>query len=311
MVSRKNFFKFLAISFREGTPLRRVDILRKYQMVDPPESSMPWELYAATVEKELSDLLEDPEACEDKFQDFFERHPCCLPRLYPFCRRGAHGPFPYAVISQPVLPGISGHVPDFLYITRDSATVFAVLIEIERPFKKWATKGGQPSAAFTQATDQITDWKSWFSDPSNIRLFQESYQIPSDWVRFRSFEQRYFLVFGRRDDPTITPAFNRKRKQLERVNEFYMTYDRICPDREMEDCLCVKLDRDGYRAISVPPTFRLGPAWIEDLRMIRDVEVAIKNNQYLSKIRKDFLLQRLPYWKSVNCGELIRGGDCE
>ena len=283
---------------------------KSYQVVTPPEPAMSWDKYVGIIDSELQALFANVSAVEKDFQEFFERHPCCLPQMYPVFKRGAHGPYPGAIISQPVLPGYSRKVPDFLYITRDSATVYAVLIEIEHPAKPWATAGGQSSAEFTQATNQLADWKSWFADPLNIVQFRELYRIPTDWIQSRTFEQRYFLIYGRRSDSSLTEAFNKKRKHLERENECHMTYDRIQPQREM-DCLCTKLDEKGYRAISVPPTLELGPMWASEGKMIRDKEIAVRANRYLSDVRKEFLITRWPYWDAWNRAGIIDSKDRE
>jgi len=272
---------------------------------------MAWDDYAEIIDAEWQALLLNANAVEKDFQEFFERHPCCIPQMYPVFKRGAHGPYPAAIIAQPVLPGFSRKVPDFLYITRDSATVYAVLIEIEHPSKPWATVGGQSSAEFTQATNQIADWKSWFSDPLNIVQFRELYRIPSDWIHSRTFEQRYFLIYGRRSDPSLTEAFNKKRKHLERENECHMTYDRIQPQRDLSQYLCAKLDSSGYRAISIPPTLQLCPNFADYWKLIRDKEQAVLSNRYLSKIRKNFLATRWPYWDSWSPSGIINGADRE
>jgi hypothetical protein len=283
---------------------------KSYQIVVPPEQAMPWDTYVGIVDQEWQALLAKTDSVEKDFQEFFERHTCCLPQMYPVFKRGAHGPYPGAIISQPVLPDFTRKVPDFLYITRDSATVYAVLIEIEHPAKPWATAGGQSSAEFTQATNQIADWKSWFNDPLNIAQFQKYYRIPSDWNQSRTFEQRYFLIYGRRTDSSLTEAFNKKRKHLERENECHMTYDRIQPQREM-DCLCAKLDGNGYRALSIPPTLELGPNFADYWKLIHDKEAAVRANRYLSKIRKEFLIGRWPYWDTWNRAGIIDLNDRE
>lgn len=285
-------------------------LTKSYEIIVPPERAMLWETYVGIVYQEWHDLLANPDAVEKDFQGFFERHTCCLPQMYPVFKRGAHGPYPGVIISQPALPGFSRKVPDFLYITRDSATVYVVLIEIEHPAKPWATSTGQQSSEFTQATNQIADWKSWFRDPLNIAQFQKHYRIPSDWIQSRTFEQRYFLIYGRRNDPTLTEVFNKKRKLLERENECHMTYDRIEPQREM-DCLCAKIDESGYRAISIPPTLELGPMWAGEGKMIRDKELAVRTNRYLSNIRKHFLIERWPYWDAWHRAGVIDSKDRE
>jgi hypothetical protein len=279
-----------------------------YKIATSPVQPMAWDDYVATMESEWNALLSNSSVGERHFQEFFERHPCYLPQINNFFDgRGGHGPYPSAVITQPVLPGYSRKIPDFLWITRDSATVYAVLIEIEDPKKSWATSAGQSSAEFTQATNQIADWKAWFNDPLNVAQFRELYRIPTDWVRNRAFEQRYVLIFGRRGDPSLTEAFNKKRKHLERENECHMTYDRLRPQRDLSWCLCAKLDGEGYRAVSIPPTLELGPMLADNWKLIRDKEAAVHANKYLCEKRKDFLATRWSYWdKWANNGGGIR-----
>src|SRR5438552_1960457 len=129
---------------------------KSYEVVTPPAPPMVWDDYVATMESEWNALLSSNSVAESDFQEFLERHPCYLPQVdHFFGGRGGHGPYPSAVITQPVLPGYSRKIPDFLWIARDSATVYAVLIEIEDPKKSWATSAGQSSAEFTQGTNQI------------------------------------------------------------------------------------------------------------------------------------------------------------
>lgn len=224
-----------------------------------------------------------------------------------FGGRGGHGPFPGAVISQPVLPGFSRKIPDFLWLARDSATVYAVLIEIEDPAKSWATSAGQSTSDFTQAANQIADWKTWFAEPLNTRQFLDLYRIPIDWVHTRAFEQRYILIYGRRMETSLNDAFNKKRKHLERENECHMTYDRLQANRGLSSCLCVKLDGKGYRAVSVPATVELGPAQAHNWKIIRHKEEAALANRYLSQKRKRFLATRWKYWDDwANAGGAFR-----
>jgi len=266
-----------------------------YSIVNSLEPPMSWNDYEQTVLHEWSSLLESSQSSPDErsFQSFFERHPCMLP-----CgiEGGHHGVFPLALISQPPLSGLGGKIPDFLWIVRDSASVYAVLVEIEEPSKPWATESGQQNAKLTQAINQIKDWKSWFKNPTNETRFIEDYRIPQFLTRKRSFEQRYILVYGRRSDPTLTEKFNKKRIELQGENEIYMTYDRLFPNQYYDQNLTVKLDDEGYKAISVPPTIKLSPSNAKDRSLIRDKEIAIRKNNYLSTPRKEFLINRLEYW---------------
>jgi hypothetical protein len=306
-----SFDRFFARGKQSGMQNCAVSVLAKtYEIAVPPEPAIRWEVYAAIIEQELQALLANPNAKERDYQEFFERHPSCLPQMYPIYQRGAHGPFP-AIVSQPVLPGYSRKMPDFLYITRDSGTVYAVLIEIEDPAKPWATESGQQSSQFSQATNQLLDWKSWFREPTNVLQFWDLYRLPSYLREGRSFEQKYFLIYGRRSDPTLSESFNKKRKDLERPDETHMTYDRIQPSSELRYCLCAKLNSIGYRAISVPPTIELGPMDADINRVIRGKDDAVRANRYLSEVRKMFLIERWPYWDNWKGGGVKSSGDRE
>jgi len=124
-------------------------------MEAPPERTTRWEEYEKLLGREWEELLARPGTAERDFQEFFESHPCCIPQTYRLFQRGAHGPFPGAIITQPPLTGLRAKRPDFLYITRDSATVFAVMVEIEHPSKSWATASEQPSADFREKAAAI------------------------------------------------------------------------------------------------------------------------------------------------------------
>ncbi|WP_265595945.1 Shedu anti-phage system protein SduA domain-containing protein [Verrucomicrobium sp. BvORR106] len=260
---------------------------------------------------EYGQLLDREGSSEQDFQSFFEDHPCFMPEAYGTFGRGGHGPYPGAIVSQPILPGITTRFPDFLYIARDSATVFAVMIEIEHPRKLWATKSGRSTAEFTQATDQILEWKAWFSNPLNVALFRETYRIPEDWTRLRTFEQRYMLVYGRGAEESLNGEFNRKRSHLQRPDEIYMTFDRLRPNYNLHHCVCARIDASGYRAISVPPTIELGPNQEYGFQAIRDKVTAVKKNKYISDTRKEFLCSRIPYWDNWSGSGVRSSADFE
>lgn len=204
--------------------------------------------------------------------------------------------FPNALISQPILPGLGSKTPDFMWIASDSSSVFVVLMEIEDPNKSWATKKGQPSAKLTQAINQLKDWQKWFSEPLNEEKFKKDYKIPPYLLESRSFQKIYILIYGRRSDPSLTDSFNKKRALLQNQNEIYMTYDRIKPNRQLKDCLTVKLDKRGYTALHVQPTIRLGPIHAENRSLIQLKDLAVNRNIYLSKTRRQFLNSRWEYW---------------
>ncbi len=267
-----------------------------YEIEKPNTPALKWEEYKELITSEWKKLLEDNQDDENKYQEFFERHPCMLPRVYGIFHEGAHGVWPSALISQPVLPTFTRKIPDFMWIAYDSESIYAVLIEIEAPSKPWATEKGQQHHLLTQAIDQIKDWKVYFSNPLNLAQFKEHYKIPNYLLSNHAFLQRYILIYGRRDDVTSNKAFSEKRAFLHGDDEHFMTYDRLSPNKYLSNNICVRIDQFGYKAISIPPTFELNPFEAEDWVIIRDRNKAVQNCKYINIERKNFLIRRWKYW---------------
>lgn len=198
--------------------------------VGEPEDDVDIDEYLEKVSTDWSTLLKsNPD--ESLIQDFVERHPCLLPDPYNAFQRGHHGVMTGLVYSQPQLPGPRLLKPDFMYIAMDSSGIFPVLIEIETPGKKHATKSGQPSAPLTQARSQLTDWASWFDEPENQLQFRKTYRITDSMVRVRRLRPRYVLVYGRRIDAISNPRFAKTRANSRKHDTVEMTYDRLTPNR--------------------------------------------------------------------------------
>lgn len=258
---------------------------------------MSWEAYEAIVAREWKELRERVSAVEADYQAFFERHPCMLPIGFQGSIGGHHGAFPAAVISQPPFAGLVRRVPDFMTISKDSAGVHIRLIEIERPDKEWFTVSGQPTADLTQAMDQLREWKQWLTDPINMQQFKRDYRFPEYYLQYTNFVFHYILIYGSNNERT--ERYKNKRFFLQQPGDIFMTFDRLFPDEHLKNYLTVKLDQHGYRAVSIPPTFRLGPMRSEFNPSIRDKHIAVEENKYLSQARKKFLTERLPYWDEI------------
>lgn len=288
---------------------------KTYIIKKDKNSAWDWDRYEKAIQKEWQQLLDNQNSRSEKdFQSFLERNPCCLPSPHGVFQVGAHGLFPTAVISQPKLTGLQTKIPDFLLISRDSASIYANFIEIEAPNKTWATKKGQQSAELTQAINQIKDWKSWFENGINRQKFIQEYKLSDDMIEGKSFQQKYILIYGRRNDPNLTPDFNKKRTSLQNTDEIFMTYDRLVPNSDFKDYMTVKLDSNGYHAVQIPPTLRISPFCAQDWCLIKGKETAVNNNIFLSKGRKKFLNSRWTYWdrwaKAKNYG-IIDSADYE
>ena len=53
----------------------------------------------------------------------------------------------------------------------------------------------------------------------------------------------------------------------------------------------------GYQAVSVPPIFATGPSLAERLLHIDGMAEAIDRNEEIEKERREFLKERISYWK--------------
>jgi Domain of unknown function (DUF4263) len=205
-------------------------------------------------------LLDSPEAQRERnLQEFLERHPCLIPGSHS--DSSSHAPFPGAVITQPKLPGLTTRRPDFCWIARDSIMVYAVLIEIETPDKRWyhheGNRRGELHGDLVHALGQIQRWKTWFSQPGNVITFQHHYRL-AHILDYREFLQEYILIHGSRREFTDHPDLNPLRATLNSEDTTVMTFDRLLPIQESSKYACMKATERGYEVIAVPPRFAIG-----------------------------------------------------
>jgi hypothetical protein len=265
---------------------------RTYRIIEGP-SQMAWGTYEALVQKAWTALLDSGRSDEREYQLLFERHPCMVPGPFGLIGTSGHSPYPSAVISQPVLPDFTRRVPDFMWIARDSETIYPILIEIESPSKPWFTKADTQHAKLTQARDQITDWKAWFQNPLNVARLRDYYELE---VRGENIRPLYLLIYGRRAEANKTVERQRRRSSLSRDDEFLMTYDRLVPQPGACEFYTVRVDRSGYQALYVPPTATIGPLFARERAKMRSKDIAVSNSPYFSDERRAFYISRLPYW---------------
>lgn len=174
-------------------------------------------------------------------------------------------------------------------------TIYAVLIEIEAPTKRWFRADGVPSSDFTQAQNQLAEWKAWFSSPTNQAQFREAYCQPLG-TPWKALLPQYVLIYGRRAEFERRVDLAAKRTFLQREHEYHMTFDRLRPNKDHDQYMTVKFNGTKYRAISMPATLQLGPMWAINRLMIEQKEEVVDRTPYLSAERKAFLKLRIPYW---------------
>lgn len=271
---------------------------RTYEIVSSPPKPKDEEYISRALQEWKALLGSEPD--EKSVQRFLERTPSFVPGGRTPGNPSGHAPFPFALISQPVLPGLRTKIPDFMWIAKHSMTWFPTLIEIERPSKRLFRANGTPTAEFTQAREQLNDWRTWFSKPENVQLFISAYGIPGDFRSGRNMQLHMILVYGRRSEVENQPHLAEKRSGLlPGADEELMSFDRLAPEKELLlDALTVRAVNSGrYKAISVPPLFELGPMLADWLSLIEGVDTCLASTPLISEERRQFLIARLPYWQ--------------
>ena len=230
---------------------------------------------------------------ESALQDWLERHPAFVPGLAGPRGMSGHRPWPCALITQPRLIGFEEKVPDFCWLSVDSAELTAMMIEIERPSKRWFVDGGRPSAVLTQARHQLTQWKTWFSNPNNVVRFREDYLVPDD-LRDLRFRQSYVLVYGSRAEYKDSRTLTQLRAEFPGDDEVLMSFDRL-PGLAKVDFArygCVRRSGEGFSVRAIPETWE--PSILNEaaLRVTQGYQEAVEESA-IDAARKTELLDQL------------------
>lgn len=160
--------------------------------------ALAWQSYSDNVRSDWFSLLaREPE--EDEVQEFLELHPAMVPGGSGDVGPGGHhGSDLGVVFRQPRLKGAGRDFgPDFMWVTRSSSLITPILIEIEKPGKKWFRKDGRPTQHFTEAHDQLRDWRNWFATDGNPPIFRDQFLFLGDRHRNRALEPQFVLIYGR------------------------------------------------------------------------------------------------------------------
>ncbi len=270
--------------------------------------------YALEKNHEYLNLL-DSASAEIEFQKFFESNPSFVPGAWTPATKSGHYPLHCALITQPELRGLTTKISDFMWIATHSSGWYPTLIEIEKPDKKIFKNNGTPTADFTQARNQLEQWRTWFNNPCNVQLFMEMYQIPDYMRNQRQMQLHMILVYGRRDEFSQNPNRSKDRMSFTASDLELMSYDRLSCDKELGDAITIRLNSSSsYEAVAIPPTFKLGPTLSERLVNVHRIDKAIEKNTHIPDERKRFLINRLPYWinwKKTSEGGIVNSGDRE
>lgn len=264
-----------------------------------------WDAYVEWLLPRWRELLSsDPP--ESAVQKFLESHPVLLPGgLGDVGPGGHHGPELDGVFREPPLEGLARNKrPDFMWITRSTALITPICIEIEKPGKMWFTQAGRPTADLTQALDQLTDWKAWFSEPENQLIFLKTYL--RDEYEDRQLLPQYVLIYGRASEFEVSGPHQRpdrlkkKRDFMRREHEHFMTFDSLRPKRDFSNFATLSMTADGPALYAVPPSFTTGPLTLEIAGAVRrNPRAAIDKTSMWDDARKAHVLERWLYWQRV------------
>lgn len=265
---------------------------------------LAWEFYSDQVLSDWYSLLsQDPE--ENEVQRFLELHPSMIPGgsgdIGP---GGHHGSELSAVFRLPNLTG-SGRAfqPDFMWVTRSTSLITPILIEIEKPSKRWYKKDGRPTSDFTEAHDQLNDWRSWFARDGNKALFREKFLILGERYEDRSLEPQYVLVYGRKSEFGIegghaNPRGMRyKRDQQRRADESFMTFDSLRPRFDHSNSVTLTMTVEGPKIYAFSPVYGTGTHTGKGALLLGDPHDALDRSVMMSEERRVYLAKRWSYWQ--------------
>jgi hypothetical protein len=268
---------------------------------------MPWEEYVTRVRVQWSALLAaDP--TEPDVQKFLELHPSMIPGGSGDVGPGGHhGSDLGVVFSQPRLTG-AGRMrePDFMWVTRSTGLITPILVEIERPSKRWFNKDGTPNASFTQAHDQLNEWRAWFAKPGNDAIFRERFMLAGETYDHRPLQPQYVLVYGRQSEFESTDPVHEyprallgKRDLQARSGESFMTYDSLTPRYDHSHAVTVKMRAKGPKALAFSHDYGTSDRAGAMALRVRGLTVALDRSVMMTDARRAYLADRLAHWQRI------------
>lgn len=267
---------------------------------------LPWQEYQDKVMAKWFELLAtDPE--ERSVQEFLELHPAMIPGGSGDVGPGGHhGSEMGLVFREPELKGIGrDYGPDFMWITRSSGLVTPVLIEIEKPSKRWFNKNGRPSADLTAALDQLNDWRSWFNRDGNTAAFRERYLFKDSYDN-RPLEPQYLLIYGRESEfehgggHSNPDGVRSKREGLRHPQENFRTFDSLRPRFDHGDSITVTMTAEGPRPFAFSPVYGTSAGRTGfTAELLGDPSAALGRSKMMTEERKAYIAGRWEHWRAA------------
>lgn len=266
---------------------------------------LEWQVYVDGVMSEWYRLLSTiPEEAE--VQQFLELHPALIPGGSGDVGPGGHhGSEMGAVFRRPALIGAgSSFEPDFMWVTRSTGLITPILIEIEKPNKRWFQKNGRPTAEFRDAHDQLNDWRAWFSHEQNVSLFRQRYLFFDDFSS-RPLEPQFVLIYGRSAEfelggGHLNPDGIRRKRDTQRASgETFMTFDSVRPRYDHGPSVTVTMTAKGPRPFAFSPVYGTSAFSGEDALLLGEISEALGRSVMMTDERKEYIAKRWEYWRGV------------
>ena len=266
---------------------------------------LPWEQYSDHALAEWYALLSrEPE--EHEVQSFLELHPSMVPGGSGDVGPGGHhGSDMGAVFRRPRLKGAGRTFePDFMWITRSSGLITPILIEIEKPTKRWFRRDGRPTSDFTDAHDQLNDWRSWFAREGNKELFRESFLFLGEKYKDRPLEPQFVLIYGRESEFNFGGGHGNarelrfKRDQQRTKDEVFMTFDALRPRYDHSNSMTLTMTPQGPAVYAFSPVYGTGTGIGEGALLLGDPKPALNRSVMMTDERRVYLAERWAHWQA-------------
>lgn len=272
--------------------------------------AIEWRIYHDKVLAEWYSLLSgEPE--EEEVQHFLELHPSMIPGGSGDVGPGGHhGSDVGGVFRRPRLGG-EGRTfePDFMWVTRSSSLITPILIEIEKPAKRWFRKDGRPTSQFTEAHDQLNDWRAWFAREGNKSIFRQTFLLLKEKWEDRPLDPQFLLIYGRESEFQFggghenPRALRYKRDQQRGESESFMTFDSLRPRFDHSDSMTLTMTALGPKIHAFSPVFGTGPQIGEAACLLGDPSEALGRSVMMSSARREYLAKRWSYWQQYEQGK--------
>lgn len=269
-------------------------------------NSISWHAYCNDATEKWKALLGD-DPSEKRVQEFLELNPAFIPGGVGDVGPGGHHGSKFGLVfTQPELKSEGPSFrPDFMWITRSSGLITPILIEIEKPSRRWFKSDGHPTADFSHAHSQLNDWRAWFERSPNQEIFRRAFGFADPTSMKLPIKPQYLLIYGRASEfsssgPHRDPdSLLGKRDGQRTSDEFFRSFDSLKPEYGLSEAITAKLTPQGIKLHAFAPTFGTYANLSDGGLELGDPREAFERTIMMSEERKAYLARRWEHWMSV------------